>query len=283
MEASLVNLYQFLAKRWNALLAGTSLLGVAVFSVIPPWQKYVPLFIFATANAIVWTLIEIKADLSSPAEKALVHRNMRTARRALIQDIDKRLGSTSRQHPLQVTMIGGRIRSMSDIVREISDTLSSGHVSGHISIRLFALAPDYIRTRILPGATAHEEQLRRNASYASIIENITREITALNARSYGISSFHAEVCHYHGDPHIYAYVIGDSVLYWGTFTWSDAVSDFVGPENPCYAHRSDEDIFPSLRSWILNRAALYSSDTPHQSGRVEVAQTQVPIQQSFEK
>ena len=257
MGSRISRVYRFFAKHWNAFLSAVSLLGVAVFSVWEPLQQYVSLFIFLAANAVVWTLIEIKNDLDLKKSEPTVHANMRLARPHILADTERALKGTTRQKPLRLKLIGGRIRSMSDAVRELSDDLRSGRATGHVLIELYCIEPAYIRSRVVNDGVSTERQAARNASYGSIIENISEELRGLAKVSHGASTLSVRIVHYREDPHIYAYIIGDKALYWGTYTWSETEADFVGPENPCVRIDRRDPEYSQLLPWIESRLRLY--------------------------
>ncbi len=261
MEERLALLYHFLARNWNAFLAGASLLGVAVFSLIPPLQRFVSVFVFLAANAVVWTVIEIKSDLSDRKTSQIFHRNMRAARPYIIRDIEQRLSGSAPDRPLRIALLGGRIRSMSDIVRELADDLRSGRCEGHVAVRLYCIDPSYISTRLTPGGTGLDRQQQRNSSYGLIIQNIRAELEALSNSAHGRSTLKINIFHYREDPHSYCYIIGEELIYWGPYTWSEENSDFIGPENPCYVVNKSDATFSSLRDWLTSRMRLYELES----------------------
>lgn len=260
MRSRMSRFYRFFAKHWNAFLSAISLLGVALFSIVTPLQKYVSVFFFLAANAVVWTLIEIKHDLDKRDSDPTVHANMRVARPHILSDTDKALKGTTQQKPLRLRLLGGRIRSMSDAIRELSDNMRSGRTVGHVAIELYCIDPTYIRSRLVHDGVSEERQAARNASYASIIENISDELRGLAHVKHGASTLSVRVIHYREDPHLYAYLIGDRTLYWGAYTWSEADADFIGPENACVRVDRRDTEYGQLRPWIESRMRLYETE-----------------------
>lgn len=252
--------YRFVLKYWNALLAATSLAGVAVFSLIPPIQKFTSLFIFLAANAVVWTLIEIKVQLTRAEHPEHAYVNMRIARPDILNDIERCLERSTQAAPLRLVLLGGRIRSMSDVIRELADDLRKGKTRGHVFLELYCLDPDYISRRRLPGDIDSDNQARRNGSYGNMIRDISAELPRLNGPIGAHSSLTINITYYNEDPHYYAYIIGDSLLYWGIYTWSPVASDFIGPENPCWPMTSADPQFLTIRDWITCRTELYSRE-----------------------
>lgn len=262
MSKSITDMLRFLIRYWNALLAGTSLLGVAIFALMPPLQQYVKVFVFLAANAIVWTLIEIKTDLRvRPEEKLAPFPNMRIARANIVRAIEQHLDGTAIDAPLQVSFIGGRLRSMSDIAREVVDDLRSDRKRGHVEISIYCIAPSYIAARCLPGHLDPSDQLARNAGYGRTVQSIATELGRVTGPLSKYSSANIKVTHYSEDPHFYAYIIGNDLLFWGPYTYSDTSSDFIGPENACFEVNASSPEFQVIRSWLSSRMLLYSTDT----------------------
>jgi hypothetical protein len=249
--------YVALVRYWNAALAALSLLGVIAANVFESLKDYEKPFLFLCANAIVWTLVEIKAEIR-PRSQTLssIHKNMRLARPHIVAQIEHAVQDTSIQHPLLIKMLGGRLRSMSDIVREVADDLRTGRISGHLRIEIFALAPEYIQTRVLPGDATVERQSQRNHSYADLIRSITSELASLEVDQGERSSIRIVAREYSHDPFIYAYLIGDGTLFWGGFTYSSDTCDFIGPENSCYEIHRRAPSFTPTHTWIASRLDL---------------------------
>ncbi|MDR7172847.1 hypothetical protein J2W56_006613 [Nocardia kruczakiae] len=256
-ENDLSRLYRFTADNWNSIVAGVSLVGVAVFWLIPPFQKFVPAFIFAIANAVTWTLIKIKKDLDGSPSNEMVIRNMRIARPKIVEDIEELLKTSTRQKPLKLVLIGGRLRSMSDVVRELLDDVRTKKVCGHVRIQIYCVDPSFLEARVLPGKTSSEDQLKRNKNYSAIITSISDELKGFGKYDDGRSSAVIELFYYRNDPQFYAYLIGDAIIYWGPYTWSKEQADFVGPENECMRISVNDATFSAFRTWISSRAALY--------------------------
>ncbi|NUT72763.1 hypothetical protein [Pseudarthrobacter sp. C4D7] len=258
----------FLLRNWNALVAGISLACVVVFGLIPPLQQYLPVFYFAAANAIVWTLIELKTLIRSQEESIKTYDNMRQARSDIISDIQHAVRRSRAEEPAKIRFIGGRIRSMSDLIREVADDLSSGRVSGHANIVLSSIDPNFIAERLLPGETDPSDQAQRNRRYSQSISSIVTELLERGDFSLGRSSCSIEIVHYRSDPSIYAIAVEGVAVYWGPYTWAAANSDWVGPENGCMRLATSAAGYELIRDWIANRSSLNAADTQLMQERV---------------
>jgi hypothetical protein len=261
MKVIVDSAYHFLARYWNATLAALSLMGIVSAQIIPVMQQYSKFFIFLGLNALVWTVIEIKAELrpKDPVASS-AFPNMRIARAEIVKRIEEALDGTSREEPLEIIFVGGRLRSMSDLARELADDLRSGRCSGHAKINIYCVQPEYIRTRLLPGAMGNSDQQARNEGYSRTVASITDEMSAIGFQVGSRASLKVTVQHYAEDPHFYAYLIGRSSLFWGPYTYSESASDFMGPENPCFYVSSDSTDYPTLWSWLTSRMRLYDAE-----------------------
>jgi len=254
--------YEFILKNWNALLAGISLAGVAIFALAPPLQQYVKVFIFLAANAIVWTLIEIKVQLSGQSNvDEQTYANMRVARPHIIEDIERRLKRAVRDQPLILTLIGGSMRSMGDVIREMADDLKRGKTRGHLVIEAYCIDPEYMSQRVLPGDLPIADQRKRNSDAGQALRSLRPELESFSKIFSSDSSLAVTVTYYAEEPFCYAYLIGDELLYWGPFTWDRTRSDLVGPENPCMVVKSSAPTFPGLRDWVQTRTAYYKEQS----------------------
>lgn len=248
--------YRWFIRNWNALLAAISLAFVVVFNLIPPLQAFAPVFYFAVANAIVWTLIEIKVLLRSTEHTDRKFTNLRQARSSMLTDLEHGLRRSSRDNPLKVTFSGGRIRSMSEVIREFIDDLESGRSSGHVEIVLSTIASDFLEAMVLPGTTTADAQRLRNRRVAQSVESTVAELEQRGNFDNGRASCKFTVARYQSEPTMYGLLIPGIAVYWGPYTWSSATSDWVGPENSCLRYSPTATGYELFRSWIENRTQL---------------------------
>ena len=260
MNARINQVYRFALEWWNAILAGMSLATVAIFGLVPPLQQYTSISVFVAANAIVWTLIEIKVQLNPIRRRTMVYDNIRAARSSIVEEIERRLSKSADDAPVKLTLIGSKLRSMSDIVREIVDDMVQERVHGKLSIKLYCIDPGYIANRTVPGKIEEAKQLPRNQQYSNMVTAHIAELRRFSGALTSRSSFEIEVVSYKEDPRCIAYIIGNDLLYWTGVTWSAADSEFMGTANPCMVVTPADAQFTVLRAWLLNRADLYSRE-----------------------
>ena len=260
MTTRLARTYKFLLEWWNAIIAASSFAAVIVFNIVPPLEKYTSISIIVAVNAVVWLLIEIKVQLKPPARKSVVYANIRAAREDIVSDIEKRMRLAARDAPVELTLLGNKLRSMSDIVREVIDDMIHDRTFGHLSVKLFCIDPDYVLHRVLPGQISRSDQVERNRQYADMvaahIADLNRFVGTITMRS----SLKFSVVTYKEDPRCIAYIIDNDIIYWAGVTWSPTTSEFVGTANPCMMVSSVEPQFSALRAWLLNRVDLYARE-----------------------
>ena len=186
-------------------------------------------------------------------------RSMHAARHQIVSDLVQSISDGSAE---DICLVGGGLRSMSDIIREFLRALQNRPSVDNPTRRLavYVLDPHYTAQNILPGRLEPAEQLDRNAAYASLTTAIERELTVAARRVLAPWNVAVNFFYYQGPPFFYCYLIGRSTLYWGPFTWSPDESDWAGATNACMRHVAADDQFDVLRSWFLNRIGLFEAE-----------------------
>jgi hypothetical protein len=250
-----LRLYRFLQRYWNALAAVISLIGYLVCQFVPVLQKHTTLFVLLGANAIIWTMIEIK--LSTTAErKPQYYADMRLARSEIIREI-RATFSSQRAKSLTITIIGGRIRAISEMIREIKNDITSETVNAkNVIFDVYCMHPEFIRSWAAT-QPSNLELKKRSDLHADLVTKLTVELLSFNTlTAFSRNNVTIKIHHYKTLPVIYAFLIGTSSLFWGAFTWERESGDFVGPENPCYYLTGTSNQFAFWHAWVLNRAEL---------------------------
>lgn len=247
--------YKFLAQNWNKALALISLSGVVIFNFIPNAEDFYKLFIFIGANAVVWTVIEIKSKLDEKDKKqAKYYTNMREARADIIDKIKKEL-KQSKNIEVSIKIIGGRIRTISDIVREIKDDIVKDRIiCNNVKFTLYTLNPTFFSNWSYTNDINNEVIKDKFNEYSIIIPRFKKELENFsNLDKFKEKKIVVEVKYYNFVPHFYAYIIGNSNLFYGFFTWDNNLKDFIGPENSCFYLNRGMAYFNDYYDWITNR------------------------------
>ena len=232
------------------------MVGFLVCILVPPLKNYETAFVFLGANAVIWTLIELKNHLLS-STRVNSYKNMRAARLDIIRSIIKSLKS---RNDTTITIIGGRIRTISDMLREIGESIHKGEISArNTKINLFCFDSQYILS-ILPKATIRDREAfeKRFLGYKEVIDQLRNETSDIFSRpEMAGNNLKIETFLYKDYPYFYAYIIDGVGVYWGYFTWNEKTEDFEGPQNPCYYVDETNEGYDDLCAWIQNRAAFY--------------------------
>jgi hypothetical protein len=245
--------YRFLHKNWNSLLAGVSVVGYLVFSLVPSLQTYSKWFAFLGVNAIIWTLIELKIsmDRDSPHTR---YKDMRVARPDILSCIRKSV-SRNRQDLLEIRIIGGRIRTISDMLREIKNEIVTHQLRArNIKFIVYCVDPNFVETWKFSGMKNQRGFEARTKSYAGLVRQFSDELEEYNSLEiFTNNNVSIDIVHYRCFPSLYTYIIGKSSIFWGFFTWNAESEDFEGPSNPCFFLNRHSDFYDDYYKWLVNR------------------------------
>jgi hypothetical protein len=195
-------------------------------------------------------------------------KTMHAARRHIVDDLVGEISSPEGVGDL--ILIGGRIRSMSDILREVIRTLATltacDNDASRRRLSVYSLSPTYVSGHTLPGKLAADYQRERNQTYSSLISAFSQELLGMARPTLDQHAIDLSITFYDGPPYFYCYLIGDDTLYWGPFTWNEEDADWHGPDNECLRITRGASHFATLRSWCVNRSRLFDSQS---TARVE--------------
>ena len=266
-KSKVLQAYEFLKRNWSAIASFTSLTGFVFCYIIPPLREHTWAFVFIGANAIMWTLVELKIHLLT---KEKLHRfpTMRDARPEITSSI---IRSLSKKKQTTITIVGGRIRTISDIVREISGAIESGTIQARNSkIVICCIDPECV-SKTVPKESLISPQIfaDRFSGYKKIVDQFCSELRDLNEiTEFKQNKITVEVFIYQESPHFYGYLIEDIGLFWGHYTWNERIEDFVGPTNPCYFIDTKSETYEDFHSWFKNRSSFYIMTSPKEANEI---------------
>ena len=258
MKIKFAKFYNYLKQNWNSIIALISILGIITFNFIPNNHDYINYFIFLIINAIIWTLVEIKIAIKHKYLKVRFD-DMREARSHIIQSIISRIKKNKGTN-LDIQIVGGRIRTISDMLREIKNQITNkGLFIKNTKFTIYCMHPELLRAMKYKKTREDISIQNRNKIYAQLVEQFSAELMDYNNldlfKKNGIS---IEIIYYRQDPIIYAFLIGNSEIYWGNFTWTSEREDFEGPINRCYYLEENDEEFSDYYYWISNRIEYYN-------------------------
>ncbi len=261
-QALASNLAKLTLTYWNAFLLAIALIGFLVGELWPPMKAYKDSFVVLGAVAAVLTLLEVKLLLEKRREaplqlsKVRMFRTMREARSDILSGmVDQvRLGSKG-----SITIVGGRIRSIIELIREFSDLVSREAISNNpgCKIRLFMMSPEFVGNLLLPGAVEVEKQKERSAAVMAQMRAALQEIENLvKSTSFSAHKINFEIDYYNDIPFAYYYLLGDERIFFGGYIWNEKTADLDGPSSQCWEIVNSASEFSAMHNWLQNRAAF---------------------------
>jgi len=249
-EKMILKLYRHLGRNWNSYLAGISILGLLIFSIIPQLQdeKYLIFFAF-----LVWTLIELKMVILQKETGSTTYLDMRDARKDILDKIKTEIGSNKKKK-LSIVIVGGRIRTISDIIRELKNDFLKGRLSGeNITFELLCMEPEFVKTWNFPKTKEDINKQKRNEMYSGLIKRFSDELIDFNEIDlFKKNNIKIRVNYYKNYPSFYYFLIGENHLFWGFFTWDSEAEDFEGPTNTCFYLKKGQKDFHEFFSYFQN-------------------------------
>lgn len=252
MRERIVSFWAFIIKHWNIIVAFIASTGFIISSLLPSRGAYSESFIVLGMAGVLFTLVEIKVMLAKTVTTTRFN-DMRAARPDIIEAIKKEI-SRNHKSAYEIKIVGGRIRTISDMLRDVFHKIEAGEITArNVTFSIYCLCPDFINswssTKILDDT--FQKRMERQAS---LVQSYTDELITFNSVPAFISNnVKVKVNHYKAFPSIYAFIIGGSCLFWGDFTWNPEKNDFEGPENPCYRLDKRSENFEDRHQLIENR------------------------------
>lgn len=255
--------WRFVHKYWNSGVAIVSVVGYLILSLIPTeYPRWKSACLFLGANGVIWTLIELKLKAKTDP-KPTWYRSMRSARKDIL-DAMRAAISKSRRRPLSIYVIGGRIRTVSDMLEEVFEEIIQGTLYAvNVNFLVCCINPDSMRTWIIDTLKDHTAFRERVRQHAEDVRVHVEELTRFN-REYIFQRNQIEVAvvKYDRFPTFYAFVIGKSDIFWGYYTWNSDSEDFDGPVNPCFRVDKSMEVFKLYWEWFVNRAQFFQVVKP---------------------
>jgi len=259
MSKRIAQFYRYLTDNWNVILAVISVMGIALFSIIPQLQQYTDFFIFLGFNAVVWTLVDIKVAVNRN-EDIYQFDSFRHARPLIVSEIRTAINKSRRgSEILQISMIGGRIRTISDLLREIRREIDMNIMHGkNMKITLCCIDPEFIRTWGLSDGKLSQDALHRNKVYSDLIPRLVEEVVGMNELPlFKERNISIDVFYYKAPPLLYCYIVGQQSLFWGQYHWDAVAQDFEGTSNVCYFVPKSHSTYSSVHSWLLSHVEFF--------------------------
>jgi hypothetical protein len=247
---------------------GPAFIAVALMlfaEIFPPIKDYHQIYLAICLSAIVWILIDIKFDLEEERERkgpdTIAFKSIREARPKVMASL---LREIQRPHVGQVLIVGGRLRSVIEFLRELGAHLEAANASSQsgCNIDILVMKPDLVGSMIMPGDISEAQQKDRQLNTAQQMITIIKELKILGENSIFLKN---KVCLrsylYEGVPFGFYYIFGEEEILFGGYCWDRSQSDIIGPNRPCWLVTRRSPEFQSMLEWLRNRADLYEAQT----------------------
>lgn len=204
-------------------------------------------FAFLGANAIVWTLIEIRAMLR-PRQEIKRYTNLRDAGPHILSALSTAV-TRKGSHATEVIIIGGRLQTVSELLSDFFETLPNLRPSNReIFLKVAGVDPKYLDSLNDPTRTFTSRKFGSSVPALEAASSALLERNASSAvRAHKISISMERYC---SPPSLYAFLIDDQELFWGFYTWDNDEFTFNGASNPCFHLSSGDTDFADLSNWI---------------------------------
>lgn len=257
MSEFLKRLVRYIKKDWNKVVLWVSILGAIGVYLLPPLRSQTHWFIafcFMGTIALIFTLLDIRDTLLSFSTPQR-YKSMDAAEPQLVKEIVRRSRQVSRGHPLEVKIIGGRLRNIRRILIQLFTEVQNGDLHlGPVSFIIYHICPDVLEKWSAPKGIDKIEFEKKNQLQANTVRANVEELCSWQDR---LPDLRVRCVPYDSKPFFYSWLIGNFSLFWGPFTWVEERIEFQGPQNPCYFFPSSHEHFEDFAVWCDNRAYIY--------------------------
>ncbi len=253
MKRKLLQILVAIAKRWKEISLLICVLGALLSYAIPPLRKHTNAFLVLCAIVVVQLVLDIRQIVSKsplPAKYTSLHE--------AITDIDtamRKAMAKKRKKPLEIRIVAGRTMTVANMLKTLGEDVRVGRLlCRETKVMLFCVDPSFAMNLDLSIVRDKDAFQRNMGIYAATIESNCKTLAQFNldeeCKRQGLSF---EVVHYKFMPTFFSFLIGNELLYWGSYTWDDVRQDFDGPINPCFRVDHSNEFFVDTYEWQYNR------------------------------
>jgi hypothetical protein len=253
-----LKIIRFVRQHGGKGIAIICIIALALSGMLPILKTYQSLYLATCLTAIVWTVLDIKLAMEQIRDRkdsdTILFDTMRDARTTILTLIMKQVKT---RNTGQVTIVGGRFRSIIDFLREFATDLEKEGIknSTGCNIQILMMDPDFVSSLTLPSKKIDTDN--RHKISASQIRETIAEIKEMSGRDIFLkNNITLSVSTYDDIPFGYYYIFGDNVLLFGGYWWNDD-GDLLGPSKPCWLVTNRSPEFNAMSGWLLNRVELY--------------------------
>lgn len=257
---TLRSFWRSLVRNWNGIVGLIATSGYLASSFLPSNHpkkvSYQDFFLTLGVVAILMTLVEIKVLLTE-RQRISRFRNLREASPSIVKAVRDAV-SHGHKGVLEIYILGGRIRTISDLVRGIlTDIRSEYLLAADVTFSIYCMDPDFLTAWSTP-SIVDADFAPRNLRYSQQIRTTIDELLAFNSSTiFKGRKVIVDIVKYRTFPTIWAFVIGNECAFFGTFTWNATRNDLEGPENACFRVEKGDQGYEDVKQYLDNRAIFY--------------------------
>ena len=164
---------------------------------------------------------------------------------------------------LDIQIIGGRFRTIyKNIFQGILEKINNKYYGDLRNVRftVWCLDPYQLEQWNIPYSDCQNEKKipeKFKTQADELRRNITRWSDWNKKDDFKRKNISLDVRSYKGFPDFYGFVIGDSDVFLGPFTWNIVNEDFDGPMNPCMHFDSGMEEFCVWQNVLFSKLAFY--------------------------
>lgn len=262
---------KYVKKNWNIIVASTSVIICGLIYSVPQLKKpeYYPLLAMLFANAILWTVVDIKILLVDKEKEPNKFNSLFNAQNNIYTSIIEELKKNKRNR-LDISVLGGKIQVISDVLYRILDNIENGDISTqNIRFNIYCINPEFINSVSFQDKFDNDfSEAQFNQSKQLLKESISEFEHRIdkfnNSNLFKNNNVSVSINKYNSYPSFYAFTIGSNHIYIGSFTWREDVKEFSGANNPCYYFKPKDEEFNDFFKIIQSEISFFK-DSEHLS------------------
>ncbi len=202
------------------------------------------------------------------------YRSMTSAQDAILSEIG-RVSRHARSVPLHVRLIGCRYSNVGPVLNNFVTRIQNDTLKvGPLAFSLYYADEDYLRSQ-LPDGRSRASVEGLNARMADMPETL---------KTASDKIVDVKVFPYRSPPFLFAYIIGESTIFYGAFVPDPKHPSgkyYIGPPNTCFVARRGQPFFFDLFRWLsglcYDYELKYEQRSKRPSSQPDRADTDPPL------
>ncbi len=215
----------------------------------------------------------------------LIHRNLFEADSAIVTAIRCALSPSDRDSLLDIYVLGGRIRTIHHMLEQVLQDIDERIIqTENVVFTICCFAPDYMSDWTVTQVKNVEKFQQSLEMQKQELRGHISELKSYNNRSsFRHNHIEVNIMEYSKEPTIYGFVVGESDIFWGAYSWNDELEDYVGPLNPCVQMNNKMENFQACKDVLMNRVIFWSLSGSEQTKLDHVLRTNLKAYDTIAK